>query len=100
MPAQLYHIWWPIMWLRASSWTWIATGVSSRFAMPTIAIRQLDITIPRYTVRNTVTRPPQPLRVADPLLSRRRLRPAIPSAAMPAATPARAITWNDSREKA
>jgi hypothetical protein len=59
--------------------------------MLTIAIRQLDITIPRYTVRNTVTRPPEPLRVTNPLLTLRRLRSSVTCATVPATTPARTV---------
>ena len=53
-------------------------------------------------MRNTVPRPPRPLCIPYPLLTRRRLRPAIASAAMPAAAAvaAGATTWNNNGEEA
>ena len=62
--------------------------------------RQLDIAFFRHTVRDTVPRPSKPLRVADALLARRSLRPAIASAAVPAAAAAWPFSWNDSGEEA
>ena len=61
---------------------------------------QLDITFPCHIVHNTITRPSKPLRVTYPLLSRRRLWPAVTSSTVPATATSRPILRNDSREEA